>query len=94
MKIMIFIFALIGQFIPNAHTQEMKKFTRSERTFIKNVVQIQNDKPLEVVKRTDLHIVIEFVDTRVILKPNGYVGEMWIKIENEWMSIGTEKDAY
>jgi len=94
MKVMIFIFASMGLFTPNEHTQKMKGFTRSERTFVKNVINIQGETPIEVIKRNDQHIVIEFETTRVVLKPDGYVGEMWIKTDGNWLSLGTEEEAY
>jgi hypothetical protein len=94
MKVMIFIFAAMGLFTPNEHAQKMKGFTRSERSFVKNVINIQGELPTNIIKRDDSHIVVEFEDTRVVLKPDGYVGEMWIKTDGNWLSIGTEEEAY
>ena len=94
MRAMIFIFATMGFYSTNAYTQQVKGFTRSERSFIKHVVEIQGEKPLEITKRTDSHIVVEFEHTMVVLKPDGYIGEMWIRTDGDWMSIGTEQAAY
>ena len=93
MRAMIFIFAAMGLYFPSAHTQQMKGFTRSERTFIKNVINIQGTEPIEVIKRLDSHIVVQFEYTMVILKPDGFIGEMWIKTNGNWLSIGTEQEA-
>lgn len=94
MKVMIFIFAAMGLFTPNEHTQKMKGFTRSEKAFVKNVINIQGELPTDITKRDDSHIVVEFETTKLVLKPDGYVGEMWIKTDGNWLSIGTEENAY
>ena len=94
MKIMILIFSMLAFVSTDVKSQKLKGLTRAERSFVRNVVRIQKQTPLDITKRNDDHIVIEFDSTRVVLKPDGYVGEMWILSEGDWISLGTEEDAY
>jgi len=93
MKSLIIMFSLFvstlgsSQRLPNA-------LTRSERKFVRNVIEVQKEKVIEITKRSDSHIVIEFETTMVVLKPDGYVGETWILEDGDWLSLGTEEDAY
>ena len=94
MKSVIFMFSLfIGTF---GGSQELpNKLSKSEKRFVKNVVDIhKKEKVVEITKRLDNHIVIEFTNTMVVLKPDGFVGEMWIMEDGDWLSLGTEEDAY
>ena len=71
--------------------QDLPKFlNRSEKRFVQNVIDIQGSKPVEITKRKDLHIVIEFSNIMYVLKPDGYVGEMWILENEDWVSLGRE----
>jgi len=72
----------------------MKGLTRSERSFVNNVIKVQKEKPLQVTKRSDDHIVVQFESTMVLLRPDGFIGEMWILGDGDWLSLGTEQDAY
>jgi hypothetical protein len=94
MKIMILVFSMLAFVTADVKSQKLKGLTRTERSFVRNVVRIQKERPLDVSKRDDDHIVIEFDSTMVVLKPDGYVGEMWILSEGDWISLGTEEDAY
>lgn len=94
MKIMILIFSMLAFVSTDVKSQKLKGLTRAERSFVRNVVRIQKQTPLEITKRNDDYIMIEFDSTRVVLKPDGYVGEMWILSEGDWISLGTEEDAY
>ncbi len=94
MKSMILAMSLLSFIVGDSFSQKVNDFTRSEKRFIKNVVEVQGEKPLAVTKRDDNHIVVEFDTTMVVLKPDGYVGEMWIRTDGDWLSLGTEEDAY
>ena len=91
---MILVFSMLAFVTADVKSQKLKGLTRAERSFVRNVVRIQKERPLDVSKRNDDHIVIEFDSTMVVLKPDGYVGEMWILSEGDWISLGTEEDAY
>ena len=94
MKSMILVLGLVGFVSSSAHTQKMKGLTRSERTFVRNVIKIQGEKPVEITKRKDNYIVVEFDSTMVVLKPDGFVGETWILEDGDWLSLGTAEEAY
>ena len=94
MKLMILVFSMLAFVTADAHSQRLKGLTRSERQFVKNVINIHKEDVVEITKRNDNHIVIEFTNTMVVLKPDGYVGETWILEDGDWLSLGTEQDAY
>lgn len=76
-------------------SQELPNYlSRSEKRFVQNVVSYQKDKLIEVTKRKDNYIVLEFETTMVVLKPDGFVGEIWILEDGDWLSLGTEEEAY
>ncbi len=76
-------------------SQELPNFlSKTEKKFVRNVINVQGSNPVEITKRKDAHIVLEFKDTMVVLKPDGFVGEMWILGDEDWISLGTEEDSY
>lgn len=95
MKSMILAMSLLAFVTSDVYSQKMKGFTRSEKSFVRNVIEAhKSEKMLSVIKRPDNHIVVEFETTIVVLKPDGYVGEIWILGDGDWLSLGTEEDAY
>lgn len=94
MKNMIFILSLIGILNSDIHSQVITGLSISEKTFVKNVIKVQNEKPVKITKRMDNHIVIEFKLTMVVLKPDGFIGETWIYTDGDWLSLGTAEEAY
>ena len=66
-----------------------KNLTKSERKFVTNVIEITNDVVVEIVKRNDDIIVIEFWNTMYTLK-DGYIDEMWILDDEDWVALGRE----
>jgi hypothetical protein len=49
---------------------------------------------VDVTKRKDGVIVVEFWNTMYTLTENGYIDEMWILEDEDWVSLGREQDAY
>jgi hypothetical protein len=94
MKNMILVLSLIGFISSDLHSQKMKGLSRVERKFVKNVIKVHNEKVVEITKRKDNHIVIEFNSTMVVLKPDGFIGETWILEDGDWLSLGTAEEAY
>ncbi len=89
MKKMIFMFSMFVTVFGS--TQSLPDFlNKEEKKFVKNVIDIHGEKPVEITKRKDKHIVIEFNNTMIVLKPDGFVGEMWILEDEDWVSIGRE----
>ncbi len=66
-----------------------KNLTRSEKRYVKNVIEITNDVLVNITKRTDDVIVLEFYNTMYTLK-DGYIDEMWILEDEDWLSLGRE----
>ncbi len=76
-------------------SQDLPNFlSRSEKKFVQNVIEIQGDKPVEITKRKDQHIVLEFSNTMYVLKPDGFVGEMWILEDADWLRLPSEEESY
>lgn len=91
---MILVASLLGFVSSDVYSQSMIGLSKAERKFVKTVVKVQKEKPVEVTKRNDNHIVVEFNSTMVVLKPDGFVGEMWIRTDADWERLGTEEEAY
>jgi len=95
MKSMILAMSLLTFVTSDVYSQKMKGFTRSEKSFVRNVIKAhKSEEPVAITKRTDNHIVVEFETTIVVLKPDGFVGEVWILGDGDWLSLGREEDAY
>jgi hypothetical protein len=67
-----------------------KNLTKSERKFVRNVISLTNDVLVEVVKRNDGIIVVEFYNTMYTLNEFGYIDEMWILEDEDWTALGRE----
>ena len=78
-------------FAGTSYSQNLpKSLTKSERKFVNNVISLTNDVLVEVVKRNDGIIVVEFHNTMYTLTDNGYIDEMWILDDEDWVSLGRE----
>lgn len=66
-----------------------KNLTKGEKKFVNNVISLTNDVVVDVIKRNDNIIVIEFWNTMYTLK-DGYIDEMWILSNEDWISLGRE----
>jgi hypothetical protein len=89
MKMIILSILLVG-FTSKFYGQSMKGFTWSERRHIKNVIKTHKETPVDI-RRIQDQIEIEFSNVRVVLKPDGFIGEVWLREENYWLSLGTEE---
>lgn len=67
-----------------------KNLTRSEKKFVKNVIELTNDVLVDVTKRNDGIIVVEFWNTIYTLNDLGYIDEMWILEDEDWIALGRE----
>ena len=67
-----------------------KNLTKSERKFVRNVISLTNDVLVEVVKRNDGIIVVEFYNTMYTLNEFGYIDQMYILEDEDWVSLGRE----
>jgi hypothetical protein len=67
-----------------------KNLTKSEKKFVNNVISLTNDVLVEVVKRNDGIIVVEFYNTMYTLNEFGYIDQVWILEDEDWVSLGRE----
>jgi len=67
-----------------------KNLSKSEKKFVNNVIELTNDVLVNVTKRNDGIIVIEFWNTMYTLTEDGYIDEMWILEDEDWLSLGKE----
>lgn len=89
MKKLFMIVALM--FAGTSYSQQLpKNLTKSERKFVNNVISLTNDVLVEVVKRNDGIIVVEFYNTMYTLNEFGYIDQMWILEDADWVSLGRE----
>ena len=65
--------------------------TRTDRKFAHTVIKMHGKKDLiEVTKREDKHIVIEYPETIYVLNPQGYIQKLYILEDGEWINLGPE----
>lgn len=87
------MFAMFGSL--SGSTQKLPNFlSKSEKEFVRNVISIEGEEPVQITKRQDNHIVLEFTNTMFVLKPDGFVGETWVLGDEDWVRLGTEEEAY
>lgn len=93
MKVLICMLGLVVSLFGSS--QELPKFlSKTEKKFVKNVINIYGTEPQSIVKDENNDIIVTFKNIKLVLRPNGYIGEMWIYEESDWVSLGTEEDAY
>jgi hypothetical protein len=90
MKFIMMLLVLLGASKANSQ----KDLTREEKRFVKNVIKMTDERLGSIVKRADSYIVLEFPTTIYVLRPDGYIGEVWILEDSDWISLGPEQDAY
>jgi hypothetical protein len=86
------LFMIVALMIAGAgYSQNLpKNLTRSEKKFVKNVIELTNDVLVNVTKRNDGIIVVEFWNTMYTLNDLGYIDEMWILEDEDWIALGRE----
>lgn len=90
MKVLVFIITLFQTTTPDYFIKNDYRYSKSEKRFIKNVVQMQNESPENISKNGDGTITIEFSYYKYILRKDGFMGETYIKEDNNWLSLGNE----
>lgn len=86
------LITIIAIFIAGAGISQKlpKNLTKDEKKFVNNVISLTNDVLVEVVKRNDGIIVVEFYNTMYTLNEFGYIDQMWILEDADWVSLGRE----
>lgn len=68
-----------------------KNLTRSEKKYVKSVIELTNDVLVNVTKRNDGIIVVEFWNTMYTLTEFGYIDEVWVLEDEDWMALGNQE---
>lgn len=68
-----------------------KNLTRSEKKYVKSVIELTNDVLVDVTKRNDGIIVVEFWNTMYTLTEFGYIDEVWVLEDEDWMALGNQE---
>jgi hypothetical protein len=68
-----------------------KNLTKSEKKFVNNVIELTNDVLVDVTKRKDGVIVVEFWNTMYTLTEFGYIDEVWVLEDEDWMALGNQE---
>ena len=68
-----------------------KNLTKSERKYVRTVISLTNDVLVDVTKRDDGIIVVEFWNTMYALNEFGYIDEMWVLEDEDWMALGNQE---
>jgi hypothetical protein len=89
------LFMIVALMIAGAgYSQNLpKNLTKSEKKFVNNVIELTNDVLVNVTKRKDEVIVLEFWNTMYTLK-DGFIDEIWILEDADWLSLGKAEDSY
>ena len=90
MKLVFIIMVLLSV----SSAQSQKTYTKNEELFIRAVTGYEKETVIHIEKQKDSYILLEFPSTKYLLSPNGYVDEVWTCEDGNWLSLGTEKDAY
>lgn len=87
------LFMIMALMIAGAgYSQKLpKNLTRSEKKYVKNVIELTNDVLVDVTKRNDGIIVIEFWNTMYTLTEFGYIDEVWVLEDEDWMALGNQE---
>lgn len=65
-----------------------RKFTDAEKSFIKNVVRNERAFSYRIKKQKNESIIIKFKNIKYTLLKDGFIGEIWVKENNKWQSLG------
>jgi hypothetical protein len=87
------LFMIVAVMIAGAgYSQNLpKNLTKSEKRFVNNVIELTNDVLVDVTKRKDGVIVVEFWNTMYTLTEFGYIDEVWILEDEDWMALGNQE---
>ncbi len=92
MKIVMFILVLLGVTSADAQKTYSKHLTKSEKKFVNCVLNYEKETVCEIVKRLDNHIVLEFPSTIYVLNPQGYIEDVWILGNEDWIRLAKESE--
>jgi hypothetical protein len=87
------LFMIVALMIAGAgYSQKLpKNLTRSEKKYVKSVIELTNDVLVNVTKRNDGIIVVEFWNTMYTLTEFGYIDEVWVLEDEDWMALGNQE---
>jgi hypothetical protein len=66
------------------------KFTKSELKFIKSVAKIAHKEPYYVYRQDNGKIAMLFNDQRIVLGKDGFIHDLHILENGEWIDLGPE----
>lgn len=93
MKSIVLIMSLLGIFKPDQKHSYLDRwdiFTKGEMRFIKNVAKLANKDPYYVYKQDNGKIAMLFDDQRVVLGKDGFIHDLHILENGEWIDLGPE----
>jgi hypothetical protein len=62
----------------------------TERVFIRNVIKMHGSKPLNITRKNETKILIEYPETAYILNNNGFISSVYLLEDGAWVNIGPE----
>lgn len=91
MKLIIILLAALGMDsgMPK-HITTTDSFSFSEMRFIKNVIRIKGEEKPEVFRLPHGRIAVNYPDQRIVLGPDGYIHDLEILEDGEWIDMGPE----
>ena len=82
------ILVLSGVFSGQLPTKE--KLSYQEKRFVKNVIKLHGDNALDITRNEENMLEVTFDDTIYVLNSKGFIHEIHIVIENEWVILDSE----
>lgn len=61
------------------------RMTDKEKIFVKSVRGIETDKFKRAFKRKDGFLVVKFKKTKWVLKPSGFIEEIYELVDGKWV---------
>lgn len=92
MKLILTFLVLLGVTSASSQKTYTKRLTKDEKKFVNCVLNYEKETVCEIVKRLDNHIVLEFPSTIYLLNPQGYIEDVWILGDEDWVKLGKESE--
>jgi hypothetical protein len=84
------LFIILSVLGININIPKKTNFTWNEKRFIKNVIKIQGQEPLEVYKLKNNKIQINYPNQRLTLGQDGFIHDLEILDNGKWVDLGPE----
>lgn len=86
MNILFMILSVIGL---NSYSVK-DDLSKEDRRFVKNVIKMHGSKPINITRKNESKILIEYPETVYVLDNQGYISSVWILEQGAWLNLGPD----